>query len=180
MKTSLATILQKKDPTHLSSHVRYPLEEGSKLRITIQTHWLWKVRTSVHLIFDSWFMNHCVKRLQFTNHLLIMASANQSRKPRHVSLPANKTVSWLILYLIAFPRNVTWMLFSSGIYFYRLLRNHLFSSHTHKLLGIIKNLTLFVKTWMPQRSLNIRRFPKFTSQICQIWQICWIHYKKLN
>ena len=30
------------------------------------------------------------------------------------------------------------------------------------------------------RLFNIQGFPKFTSQICQIWQICWIHYKKLN
>ena len=26
----------------------------------------------------------------------------------------------------------------------------------------------------------IRGFPKFTSQICQIWQICWIKYNKWN
>ena len=27
---------------------------------------------------------------------------------------------------------------------------------------------------------KIRGFPKVACQICQIWQICWIHYKKLN
>ena len=64
---------------------------------------------------------------------------------------------------------------------------------TYNLLSYLLRLSI-CQIWQTKHSLNLesgmyvwrnsvsnsRVFPKFASQICQIWQICWINNKKLD